>query len=164
MGRSDHVFLYRNVPLKKELIQSRLKGMRKKVGVHVCAHRLRHTCATQLVNVGCRITSIQRFLGHKRLSTTLIYARVHDHSVAEDYFSAMRRVEYRLEIVPPELATEIKAETVPVQLEVTQLMVWADRLAAPELGQKERLEIAEQIKFTLSSRYTSQLSPPVIAV
>jgi hypothetical protein len=30
----------------------------------------------------------------------MIYARAHDQSVAEDYFTAMARVEQRLEIVP----------------------------------------------------------------
>ena len=66
----------------------------------VFPHRLRHTCATQLLNAGCRVTSIQRFLGHKELSSTMIYARAHDQTVAEDYFAAMERVEQRLEIVP----------------------------------------------------------------
>lgn len=66
----------------------------------VYPHRLRHTCATQLLNAGCRVTSIQRFLGHKKLSSTLIYAKAHDQTVADDYFAAMSRVEERLEIVP----------------------------------------------------------------
>jgi site-specific recombinase XerD len=43
----------------------------------------------QLLNAGCRITSIQKFLGHKRLNTTLVYARAHDQTVAENYCTAM---------------------------------------------------------------------------
>ena len=78
----------------------------------VYPHRLRHTCATQLLNAGCRVTSIQRFLGHKDLSSTMVYARAHDQTVAEDYFAAMQRVEQRLEIVP---AKQKDIEVVKVQ-------------------------------------------------
>jgi integrase len=70
------------------------------VNVPVYAHRLRHTAATQLLNAGCRITSIQAFLGHKKLNTTLIYACAYDQTVADDYFAAMSRVEQRMEISP----------------------------------------------------------------
>ena len=117
--------------------------------------------ATQLLNAGCRVTSLQVFLGHKKLNTTMIYARAYEQSVAEDYFSAMQRVERRLDIVPPEPVPETKTET--VQLQVTQLANWAERLAMPELGQRERLEIAERIKYALPSSYASQISPSVMA-
>ena len=77
-GPTDHVFLYRNQPLCKDLIRSRIKAAGNRVGVKVSPHRLRHTAATQLLNAGCRVTSIQRLLGHKALNTTMVYARVHD--------------------------------------------------------------------------------------
>ena len=100
-GSGDHVFLYRNAPfLKKDLIRAQLKYAGERISVKVFPHRLRHTCATQLLNAGCKVTSIQRFLGHKKLSSTMIYARAHDQTVAEDYFAAMQRVEERLQIVP----------------------------------------------------------------
>ena len=62
-GPTEHVFLYRNQALCKDLIHGRLKACGERLGVPVYPHRLRHTCATQLLNAGCRITSIQRFLG-----------------------------------------------------------------------------------------------------
>ena len=37
---------------------------------------------------------------NEKLSSTMVYARAHDQTVAEDYFAAMERVEQRLEIVP----------------------------------------------------------------
>ena len=108
-GSGDHVFLYRNAPLKKDLIHARLKCRGTREGVKVYPHRLRHTCATQLLNAGCRITSIQASLGHKKLNTTMIYARAHDQTVADDYFAAMRRIEQRLDISPaPEPEPELK--------------------------------------------------------
>lgn len=60
------------------------------------------------MNAGCRITSIQRFLGHKKLNTTMIYARAHDQNVAEDYFVAMQKVEQKLDI-----ATVISRDAAP---------------------------------------------------
>ncbi len=160
-GSGDHVFLYRNAPLSKDLIRSRLKTIGRGLGVKVYPHRLRHTCATQLLNAGCRITSIQAFLGHKKLNNTLIYARAHDQAVAEDYFAAMSRVEQRLEIAPvskPEPEIEYEVIKVP---ERAQLLAWVEQLAMPELGQEERLEIVESLKRTLSLDEVSLHPPPI---
>ena len=126
------------------MIRSRLKTIGKRVGVKVHPHRLRHTYATQLLNAGCRVTSIQRFLGHKDLASTMIYARAHDQTVAEDYFAATQRVEQRLEIVP-ELKQETKYEVVNVQ-EPVKVFQLIERLALPELAYKERLDIAAQLR------------------
>jgi hypothetical protein len=135
-----------------------LKYAGQRVGVKVYPHRLRHTCATQLLNAGCRVTSIQRFLGHKKLSSTMIYAKAHDQTVAEDYFSAMQRVEQRLEIAPAAPEPIAEDEGVKVQGHA-QILVWVERLALPELRQKERLDIAESLKKALSLSYANQLSP-----
>jgi site-specific recombinase XerD len=89
-GPGDHVFRYRNAALKKDFIRSRIQASGERVGVRVYPHKLRHTCATQLLNAGCRVTSIQRFLGHKKLNTTMIYASVHNQTLAKDYFGAIR--------------------------------------------------------------------------
>jgi integrase len=61
---------------------------------------LRHTCTTQLFNAGLRIALIQKYLSHKKLNVTMIYARAHDKNVAEDYFRAMELVEQRLNVIP----------------------------------------------------------------
>jgi integrase len=143
-GIGDHVFLYRNAPLRKDFIRNRLKAAGEQVGVQIYPHRLRHTCATQLLNAGCRITSIQRFLGHKALSTTLVYARVHDQTVAEDYFAAMQRVEQNLDLDPQLKAQDI--EVVNVQ-QRAKLLEFADQLVQPELGWGERVAIGAQLLY-----------------
>lgn len=140
VGHSDHVFLYRNAPLKKDLIRNRLKSAGKRVGVHEYPHRLRHTCATQLLNAGCRITSIQRFLGHKSLSTTMIYAHAHDRTVARHYFTAMEKVEQEPNIVPEPLESTSQGS------QQAELLGLIGRLEQPDLGVKERLEIAAQLR------------------
>jgi len=145
-GPTDHVFLYRNQALSKDLIHGRLKACGERVNVPVYAHRLRHTCATQLLNAGCRITSIQKFLGHKRLNTTLTYARAHDQTVAEDYYTAMSSVERRLQLAgQPEKQSKMFVES-----ELEQLFALAEQLAMPEISQEQRLDVAMQLKLVLS--------------
>jgi len=99
-GASTHLFLYRARSLGKDLIRDRLAAAGERTGVPVSPHRLRHTFATQLLNAGCRVTSIQKLLGHRRLNSTMIYARVHNHTVAEDYYTAMAKIEQRLNPAP----------------------------------------------------------------
>ena len=118
------------------------------MGVKVYPHRLRHTCGTQLLNAGCRVTSIQKFLGHKRLNSTMIYARVHDHTVAEDYYVAMDRIEQRLDVGPPPESNH--AETSMNGRERAQLLELAARLAKPELGVESRLNLVEQVRQVLN--------------
>jgi site-specific recombinase XerD len=60
---------------------------------NVSPQRLRHTLATRLLNAGMDITRIQKLLGHELISTTMIYARVHDATVEMDYRQAMGRLE-----------------------------------------------------------------------
>jgi hypothetical protein len=138
-GPTEHVFLYRNQALSKDLIPGRLKACGSRVGVPVYAHRLRHTCATQLLNAGCRITSIQKFLGHRRINTTLTYARAHDQTVAEDYFTAMGSVEKRLDL----FGEEVEKTSEPLREEErVELLSLAGQLAQPEVSVKQRMEIA----------------------
>jgi hypothetical protein len=75
----------------------------------------------------------------------MIYARAHDQNVAEDYFSAMQRVEQRLEIAP--VKKEEDMEDVQVQEKMFQLI---DQLKLPELCFEERLDVASQLREVLS--------------
>jgi integrase len=60
-------------------------------GVH--PHRLRHTLATQCLNRGMSLEAIAALLGHRSPKMTLVYARISDENVAEQYFNATRAVE-----------------------------------------------------------------------
>jgi hypothetical protein len=144
-GPTDHVFLYRNQPLSKDLIHGRLKAAGQRAGVDVHAHRLRHTCATQLLNAGCPVTSIQKILGHQKLNTTMIYARAYDQTVEADYFAAMSRVEQRLQVSP-----EPEIDELPVGgAERMQILTLVEQLASPEAEPEQRLSLFEQIRSLL---------------
>ncbi len=60
-------------------------------GVH--PHRLRHTLATQCLNRGMSLEAIAALLGHRSPKMTLVYARISDENVADQYFKATRAVE-----------------------------------------------------------------------
>jgi hypothetical protein len=161
-GVSDHVFLYRNQALGKELIHARLKAAGERTGIHLHAHRLRHTCGTQLLNSGCPVTSIQKLLGHKKLNTTMVYARAYDATVEADYFAAMGRIEQRLELVEE---SQPVSEAVN-ESERAQLLTLAGQLFAPEMSVETRLEIAAQMCGLLDGGEASRVDwiPPPISV
>ena len=87
-SQSERVFTYRHEPLGHQLVRNRIKAAGKRANVKVTPHQLRHTFATQLINAGARVTTIQALLGHKRLETTLVYTQVHNKTVADDYFTS----------------------------------------------------------------------------
>jgi hypothetical protein len=106
--------------------------------------------ATQLLNAGCKITSIQQQLGHRKLDSTLIYARVHDETVASDYYAAMQRIEKSLEI-----SAESEDVKEPMSLDMfthAHLLNLIDQLAAPQLEVDARLNLIEQMRGMLKSQ------------
>lgn len=136
-GLSDHFFLYRYRQISKDLSRCRIKAAGKRAGVKVTPHMLRHSFATQLLNAGCQITSISALMGHKRLETTMVYARVHDHTVASDYYKAMAVIEQRLALaevpVPEEKGPEVTE---------TELLTCVEALQASGLDETQRQLLA----------------------
>lgn len=56
-------------------------------------HQLRHTLATQAINRGMSLEAIAALLGHHDLSMTMVYARIADRTVADEYFAVTKKVE-----------------------------------------------------------------------
>lgn len=52
-------------------------GITKEGGIHL----LRHTFATHMLETGSGLFQLQKFLGHKRLNTTLVYAHIQEEKV-----------------------------------------------------------------------------------
>jgi len=158
IGPTDHVFLYRNQPLSKDLIHGRLKAAGERIGIRLYAHRLRHTCGTQLLNSGCPVTSIQKLLGHKKLNTTMIYARAHDQTVEADYYAAMSRVEQRLELA----VDQENANALLPEAERVQLLALVDQLAEPELSLDRRLGLVAVMLGLLQNPGMAQVEMPTV--
>jgi site-specific recombinase XerD len=92
---SDPLWLKSNgQPMSQGWLSDHVAAVGKAIGVeNLFPHRLRHTCATRLLNAGMDITRIQSLLGHEKISTTMIYARVHDQTVEADYRRALQQIE-----------------------------------------------------------------------
>ena len=83
---------YRGKPLSVRGIQKRAEYYSYKSGVHVSCHQLRHTMATDLLNAGADIVTIQYLLGHSKIKTTMRYARLSNQKARMDYYQAMTRI------------------------------------------------------------------------
>ena len=81
-------------PFDRRTIHRYVAAVAKRAGTgHVHPHQLRHTLATQCINRGMSLEAIAALLGHRSPRMTLVYARISDDTVAEQYFAATRAVE-----------------------------------------------------------------------
>jgi len=51
-------------------------------GGKITSHTFRHTAATRLLRSGMDITMVQKFLGHKQISSTMVYLHSQPSEVA----------------------------------------------------------------------------------
>ena len=86
--RDDHQ------PMDPRTIYRHVTAVGRRAGVgHVHPHALRHTLATQCINRGMSLEAIAALLGHRSPRMTLVYARISDTTVAEQYFTATGALE-----------------------------------------------------------------------
>lgn len=83
---SDSVFVIFRKPyngMQKGSIYARVKAIQKRSGIErsLFPHLLRHTMATTAINRGMNVAEIKEILGHEKLSTTMIYAKISHDSV-----------------------------------------------------------------------------------
>lgn len=94
-------------PLKEACLGARLVDEEGKPTV--TAHRFRHTVGTQLAERGARLQTIMKILGHQSAQMSLVYARISDRAVLEDY----RRVLGPGASVAGPLAETLRAGSLP---------------------------------------------------
>jgi len=81
-----HLFATHRGALHPRSLQRRLVYYRRQCGVPVTAQRLRHIFASQMLTAGMPVSSLQRYLGHEHLDTTMVYAEVSDPLLRQDYY------------------------------------------------------------------------------
>jgi hypothetical protein len=92
--RSNRLLIDRHRPITGYWVSQILHDQAVDAGVgHVTAHQLRHTLATQAINRGMSLDAIAALLGHKTLAMTMVYARIADKTVAEEYFAVTEKVD-----------------------------------------------------------------------
>jgi integrase len=91
-------------PLNRHVIGRAVNRVARAAGIgHVSPHQLRHTLATQSINRGMSLEAIAALLGHRDLKMTLVYARIADRKVADEYFAVTEQVEALYRDEPPAL-------------------------------------------------------------
>jgi integrase/recombinase XerD len=92
--RLERLLVERGRPVTAFRVRHILASQAQAAGVaHVTPHQLRHTLATQAINRGMSLDAIAALLGHKTLAMTMVYARIADKTVAQEYFSVTEKVE-----------------------------------------------------------------------
>jgi integrase/recombinase XerD len=92
--RTNRLLLEHNRPISHHRVTKALRHLADTAGIgNVTAHQLRHTLATQAINRGMSLDAIAALLGHKTLAMTMIYARIADKTVADEYFAVTEKVE-----------------------------------------------------------------------
>ena len=90
-------------PLNRHVIARIVHRVGRAAGVPgVHPHRLRHTLATQAINRGMRLEAIAALLGHQKMEMTLIYAKIANRVVADEYAAVSAKID-ALYGQPPEL-------------------------------------------------------------
>jgi integrase len=96
-------------PLDRYLIGRVVSRVGRAAGVPgVHPHRLRHTLATQAINRGMRLEAIAALLGHRKMEMTLIYARIANRVVADEYAQVSAKID-ALYGQPPELPADYES-------------------------------------------------------
>jgi site-specific recombinase XerD len=72
---------------------------------HIHPHQLRHTLATQAINRGMRLEAIAALLGHQKMEMTLIYAKIANRVVADEYAAVSAKID-ALYGQPPDLPAD----------------------------------------------------------
>lgn len=91
---SDLLFTDRGRPIPATRVDKAVQRAATNAGIgHVHPHQLRHTLATQAINRGMSLEAIAALLGHKTMTMTMVYARIADRTVADEYFAVTAKVE-----------------------------------------------------------------------
>ena len=80
-------------PLDRHMIGRIVRRVGRSCGVSVHPHQLRHTLATQAINRGMRLEAIAALPGHRSMEMTLIYARIANRVVADEYQAISAKID-----------------------------------------------------------------------
>src|SRR6266516_4743918 len=130
--RSKLIFVEQGRQIPESRVDAAVAKAAKAAGIgRVSPHRLRHTLATQAINRGMSLEAIAALLGHRSLHMTLVYAKIADRTVADEYFTVSEKVE-ALYDAPRQLPAEAEgAEMRKLRAEMHRRMLGNGYCARP---------------------------------
>jgi integrase/recombinase XerD len=130
--RSPYLFVEHGQRIGQGRVDRAVAKAARAAGIgHVSPHRLRHTLATQAINRGMSLEAIAALLGHRSMRMTMVYARIANRTVANEYFSVAEKVE-ALYDAPRELPADAEgAEMRKLRAEMHQRMLGNGYCARP---------------------------------
>jgi len=130
--REPWLFIERGRRIGKQRVEDAVANAARAAGIgRVTPHQLRHTLATQAINRGMSLEAIAALLGHKSMRMTMVYAKIANRTVADEYFSVSEKVE-ALYDAPRELpATAEGAEMRKLRAEMHRRMLGNGYCARP---------------------------------
>ncbi len=130
--RSDYLFIEDGRRITKSRVEGAVHKAAQRAGIgHTTPHQLRHTLATQAINRGMSLEALAALLGHRSLRMTLVYARIADRTVSDEYFNVSEKVE-ALYDAPRELPADAEgAEMLKLRKEMHQRMLGNGYCARP---------------------------------
>jgi integrase len=130
--RSPYLFVEHGQRVGQGRVDRAVAKAARAAGIgHVSPHRLRHTLATQAINRGMSLEAIAALLGHRSMRMTMVYARIANRTVANEYFSVAEKVE-ALYDAPRELPADAEgAEMRKLRAEMHQRMLGNGYCARP---------------------------------
>lgn len=118
LGKNEdtgHLFLTnRGTSISPRGLEKIVEECAKKVGftLKVHPHMIRHTFATELLNNGADLRTIQEFLGHSSIQTTAIYTHVTYKDLKETYEKCFPREILKLDLEPEQNTSDGKEKEV----------------------------------------------------
>jgi integrase len=92
----DFLFTWHGDRMGRGRVDAAVRRIAKDAGItsKVTPHRLRHTLATLAINRGMTLESIANLLGHRSLSMSLVYARISNRTVHQEYSAVTQQLEH----------------------------------------------------------------------
>lgn len=130
--RSKLIFVEQGRPVPVSRVDAAVAKAAAAAGIgRVSPHQLRHTLATQAINRGMSLEAIAALLGHRSLHMTLVYAKIADRTVADEYFTVSEKVEALYE-APKQLPADAEgAEMRKLRAEMHRRMLGNGYCARP---------------------------------
>ena len=130
--REPWLFMHRGRRIGVRRVEQAVANVARAAGIgHLTPHQLRHTLATQAINRGMSLEAIAALLGHKSMRMTMVYAKIANRTVADEYFAVSEKVE-ALYDAPKELPADAEgAEMRKLRAEMHRRMLGNGYCARP---------------------------------